>query len=116
LVLRCNGAIEKLDATSTVLGLFEQWDCCLAEQRLFPGDTFVLYTDGITESFDLAGEEYGEQRLITALLRHRDLAPQAAIASVVEEVQNFSSHRQHDDITLIIAKSKAGEPLPLFRY
>jgi len=53
--------------------------------RLFPGDALVLYTDGITESFDLAGEEYVEQRFIAALLRHRDLAPQAAIASVVRK-------------------------------
>jgi serine phosphatase RsbU (regulator of sigma subunit) len=112
---RRDGAIEKLDATCTVLGLFEQWDCSIAESRLFPGDTLVLYTDGITESFNPDGEEFGEQRLIASLLTHRELPPKAAIASIVEEVESFSSHRQHDDITLIVAKCKGGEPLPLFR-
>jgi len=114
LLVRCDGAIEKLDSTSTVLGLFEQWDCSIAERRLFPGDTLVLYTDGITESFNPAGEEFGERRLIGALVRHQDLAPPAAITTIIEEVENFSSHQQHDDITLIVAKCKGGRPLPLF--
>ena len=114
LLLRCDGAIEKLDSTCTVLGLFEQWDCSIAERRLFPGDTLVLYTDGITESFNPAGEEFGERRLIGALVRHQDLAPPAAITTIIEEVENFSSHQQHDDITLIVAKCKGGRPLPLF--
>ncbi|HXB72581.1 MAG TPA: SpoIIE family protein phosphatase [Candidatus Acidoferrales bacterium] len=104
LLLRCDSTIEKLDSTGTVLGLFKEWDCRIAEHRLFPGDTLVLYTDGITESFDDAGEEFGEQRLIAALQRHRELPPQAVIASIVEEVQQFSPHEQHDDITLIVAR------------
>ena len=115
LLLRQDGAIEKLDATCTVLGLFEQWDCGIDERRLYPGDTLALYTDGITESFDSAGEEFGEQRLLASLIRHRDLPPRDAIRSVVEEVETFSSNQQHDDITLIVAKCKGGEPLPLFR-
>ena len=99
--------VERLHSTCTVLGLFEQWDCSIAERRLFPGDTLVLYTDGITESFNPAGEEFGEQRLITALVRHQGLAPPVAITTIVDEVENFSSHQQHDDITLIVAKSGA---------
>jgi serine phosphatase RsbU (regulator of sigma subunit) len=114
LLVRCDGAIEKLDSTCTVLGLFEEWDCSIAESRLFPGDTLVLYTDGITESFNPAGEEFGEQRLIAALVRDQNLAPPLTITTIVEEVENFSSHQQHDDITLIVARCKGGRPLPLF--
>ena len=114
LLLRSDGAVDKLDSTATVLGLFEQWDCSLAERRLFPGDTLVLYTDGITESFNSAGEEFGVQALIASIRKHRDLPPKAAIASIVEDVENFSSHQQHDDVTLMVAKCKGGEPLPLF--
>jgi serine phosphatase RsbU (regulator of sigma subunit) len=114
LLVRCDGAIEKLGSTCTVLGLFEEWDCSIAESRLFPGDTLVLYTDGITESFNPAGEEFGEQRLIAALVGRKDLAPPVTITTIVEEVENFSSHQQHDDITLIVAKCKGGRSLPLF--
>ncbi len=106
LLLRCDSTIERLSSTSTVLGIFKEWDCSITECRLHAGDTLVLYTDGITESFNDAEEEFGEQRLIEALQRHRDLPPQAVIASIVDEIQRFSPHEQHDDITLIVAKCR----------
>jgi serine phosphatase RsbU (regulator of sigma subunit) len=106
LLFRRDGTMEKLDSTGTVVGLFKEWDCSIIERGLFPGDTLVLYTDGITESFNHAGEEFGEQRLIEALQRHRLLAPPALIESVVSEVQTFSAQKQHDDITLIVAKCR----------
>src|SRR5712692_9522577 len=106
LLLRSDNTLERLDSTSTVLGLFKEWDCSIGERRLFSGDTLVLYTDGITESANGAGEEFGEQRLIEALLRHREVSSQAALASIVDEVQRFNPHEQHDDITLILAKHR----------
>jgi len=104
LLLRRDGTIERLDSTCTVLGLFKDWDCSIAELRLFAGDTLVLYTDGITESFNQADEEFGEHRLIEAVRRHRELSPQAVIASIVDEVQQYSSNEQRDDITLIVVR------------
>jgi len=44
------GKVQRLDATSMVVGLFNDWQCEVAEVRLAPGDTLVLYTDGITEA------------------------------------------------------------------
>ena len=104
LLLRRDGTLERLTSTATVLGLFEEWDCVLEEQPLFQGDTLVLYTDGIIESFSDAGEEFGEQRLIEALRRHRGESSQALIASLLDEVRQFDPHDQRDDITLIVAK------------
>jgi serine phosphatase RsbU (regulator of sigma subunit) len=104
LLLRRNNTVERLDATATVLGIFKEWDCEIGECQLHPGDTLALYTDGITETYDSADEQFGEQRLIEALQRHRASSSQAALASIVGEVQHFSPHEQHDDITLIIAK------------
>ena len=66
----------------------------------------MLYTDGVTESFNDAGEEFGEQRLIEALLRHRGLSSQALIASLFDEVRQFNPHEQQDDITLIVANCR----------
>ncbi len=107
LLFRGDGALERLDSTTTVLGLFKEWDCPVAQRRLFPGDTLALYTDGITESFNSAGEEFGEQRLIEALARRPDLRPHDLIASIIDELQQFSSQEQHDDITLIVARCRA---------
>ncbi len=106
LVLRSDNTVERLNATATVLGIFRDWDCEIGECRLHSGDTFALYTDGITESYNSADEQFGEQRLIEALQRHREASSQAVLASIVDEVQRFSPHEQHDDITLIIAKHR----------
>jgi serine phosphatase RsbU (regulator of sigma subunit) len=104
LLLRRDDTLELLESTATVLGVFKKWDCEVGESQLFPGDTLALYTDGVTESFDDAREQFGEERLIEALRRHRARSPEDLLTSVVDEVRHFSPHEQHDDITLIIAK------------
>jgi len=106
LVLRADGAVDRLDSTSTVLGIFKDWDCSMRECQLFPGDTLVLYTDGITESFNNTEGEFGEQRLVHALQRYQELSPEALVPSIVNDVQEFSHQEQQDDITLIVAKCK----------
>jgi serine phosphatase RsbU (regulator of sigma subunit) len=106
LLLRDDGSVTRLDATATVLGIFKKWECELGECQIAPGDILALYTDGITESFNHDGEEFGEPRLLDSLRRHRTLSSQAALASMVDEVLHFSLREQHDDITLILAKCR----------
>jgi serine phosphatase RsbU (regulator of sigma subunit)/predicted enzyme related to lactoylglutathione lyase len=109
LIIRSGGAIDRLQPTCTVLGLFEDWQCTLAESHLGEGDLLALYTDGVTESPNAAGEEFGEQRLVDAILHHWHLPARQLAAAVVDQVVSFSAHEQFDDITLIIAKRKTGE-------
>src|SRR5438045_3081842 len=111
LLLRGDNTLERLDSTATVLGIFKEWDCSIGECQLHPGDTLALYTDGITESYNCAEEEFGESRLIEALRRHRELPSPALLGSIVADVQRFSPHEQHDDITLIIAKCRCNQDL-----
>ena len=106
LLLRSDNNLERLDSTCTVLGLFDEWDCSIEGRDLFSGYTLALYTDGITESFNAAGEEFGEQRLIEALRQHRELSSHALLASIVDDVRRFSRREQNDDITLIVAKCR----------
>lgn len=106
LLLRHDKTLERLHSTSTVLGLFEEWDCSMEERQLFPGDTLVLHTDGITESLNEAGEEFGEQRLTEALRQHCELSSEALLVSVVDEVRRFSPNEQQDDITIIVANCR----------
>jgi serine phosphatase RsbU (regulator of sigma subunit)/catechol 2,3-dioxygenase-like lactoylglutathione lyase family enzyme len=106
LLLRSNNTMERLDSTATVLGVFPDWDCGIEECRVNAGDTLALYTDGITEAFDHAGEEFGEERLSEALRRHRGLCSQELLSAIVGEVRRFSPHEQNDDITLIVAKGR----------
>jgi len=106
LLLRSDGTLERLDSTGTVLGLFREWNPSMAECELLEGDTLALYSDGVTECFYDAGDEFGEQRLVEALQQHRELPSRELLASVIDELRRFSSQEQHDDITLVIAKGK----------
>jgi serine phosphatase RsbU (regulator of sigma subunit)/catechol 2,3-dioxygenase-like lactoylglutathione lyase family enzyme len=106
LLLAADGNLQRLDSTCTVLGLFREWECSMMETHFECGDTLALYTDGVTESLNGAGDEFGEDRLIELLRRNRSLPAQEIAQSVVEEVQRFSAKKQYDDITLIIAKGK----------
>jgi serine phosphatase RsbU (regulator of sigma subunit)/catechol 2,3-dioxygenase-like lactoylglutathione lyase family enzyme len=106
LLLRHDNTLEQLDSTSTVLGLFEEWDCAIKERQVFPGDILALYSDGISEAANGTGEEFGTQRLGEALKRHRDLECQALLAAVVDEVRGFGANEQQDDITLVVARCR----------
>jgi serine phosphatase RsbU (regulator of sigma subunit) len=103
-LLHGDGTCERLSSTATVLGLFKKWDCGIEERAIGCGDMLVLYTDGVTEWFNDAGEEFGEDRLVEALRRHQQEPLQTLIHSVIAEVREFSAEEQHDDITLIAAK------------
>ncbi|MGC1490640.1 MAG: PP2C family protein-serine/threonine phosphatase, partial [Candidatus Acidiferrum sp.] len=105
LILRSDDSIDRLDPTATVLGIFKKWECETGERTIRPGDTLALYTDGITEAFDEDRDEFGEARLIASLRRHRSQPCQSLLENVVADVRQFSSREQHDDITLIVAKS-----------
>lgn len=105
-ILRRDGSFERLEATGTVLGVFKKWDCKIGESTICAGDTLALYTDGITESFNKQGEEFGEERLMECLRRNRELCSESLVSAIVDEVRVFSNaSEQQDDITLIIAKS-----------
>ncbi len=101
------GKVQRLDATSMVVGLFNDWQCEVAEVRLAPGDTLVLYTDGITEARSAEGEEFGESRLVDTLRSYCHLPVGPLLQAVVGAVQQFSAGEQQDDITMVIARSLA---------
>jgi phosphoserine phosphatase RsbU/P len=104
LLVRNGDLIERLESTSTVLGLFREWDAAMGECRLSAGDILALYTDGATESFNAAGEEFGESGLLSAIVRRQRLSATEMARAILEEIQQFGAQEQHDDITLIVAK------------
>jgi serine phosphatase RsbU (regulator of sigma subunit)/predicted enzyme related to lactoylglutathione lyase len=106
ILLRCDGQVEQLDSTGTLLGLFQEWDCSMRECEMFSGDVLALYTDGVTETYSDAGEEFGESGLVEALREHRELPCGALVNAIADGVRAFGSEEQHDDITLIVAKFK----------
>lgn len=106
LLLRRDNTLERLNSNATVLGMFSEWDCVTEERTLSAGDTLAIYTDGVTEAFNEAEEDFGEDRLIDSLRRHRHLSPQDTVSAMVDEVRRFSNQEQSDDITLTIARCR----------
>jgi len=102
-------SVERLEPTSTVLGLFDDWQCHVAEVQLAPGDILVLYTDGVTEAAGAAGEEFGEPRLIDILRSDYTMPVQSLLETIEAAVQQFSGGEQADDITVVVARCDAGE-------
>lgn len=104
LLLRRTGAVERLHATATVLGLFEKWDCSLAETHLDRGDVLSMFTDGITETFGAQGKEFGEDRLLGAIQQCRELDSGTILRTIEVALEEFRSGDQlQDDSSLIIA-------------
>jgi phosphoserine phosphatase RsbU/P len=102
LLARANGEVEALRSSGTVLGVFPDADYSGAEVPLHSGDRLLLYTDGITEVCNDADEEFGEERLSAALVRHRHLDAAALHAQLMGEVTRFAPRGFQDDATLLV--------------
>ena len=105
LVLRKDGAIEKLAATATVLGLFSEWECFVSRVEFQTGDVLSIYTDGITDTIGPNGQEFGEAGLLEALHKNRDLEASCILRNVEGAAQQFRLGEQEDDLTLVIARA-----------
>jgi sigma-B regulation protein RsbU (phosphoserine phosphatase) len=103
MLVHAGGAIDFLSPGGTVLGVFPESAYELGDFPLAPGDRLVLYTDGITEARDGAGEELGEQGLSDIALRHRALPAEQMLAEMLREIEAFNRGVYEDDATLIVA-------------
>lgn len=104
LLVRADGTVQRLASTTTVLGLFLDWESPIEEIELHPGDLLVICTDGVTEAPNKNLEEYGEERLVQAIKQTRNSPVNEILSTIQASVQGFSGVKQADDITLIVAR------------
>ena len=102
-VLRHAGVAEPLARTGGLgLCLLPDFDYQSKDMALYPGDSLVLYTDGVTEAVDHQREQFSEERLAACLGRLAGSAPEALIRDVLHRVETFADGTpQPDDITLL---------------
>ncbi len=116
-LLGANRQITWLEAEAPPLGLFPGTTYQVRHEQLEPGDTLILYTDGITEATDQAGREFGRRKLVQAALaapRHSPVAIQESIIRAVathvrignrgEDSSPPTQDHYQDDRTLVVLR------------
>jgi sigma-B regulation protein RsbU (phosphoserine phosphatase) len=101
-VMHSDGTHERLREGGTVLGVFDTQSYDLGLAQLCAGDRVLLFTDGITEARNSAGEEFGETRLLKLLNDHRASSADQLQAKILQVVAEFSGHHWQDDATLLV--------------
>jgi serine phosphatase RsbU (regulator of sigma subunit) len=99
-VRRANGDVEELRATGMPLGLMPEWRYEEGNAMLAPGNTLLLYTDGLVEAHDSEREMFGQQRMRALVSQHGGAT---LIEALLGALGNFTGTgwEQEDDVTLV---------------
>jgi phosphoserine phosphatase RsbU/P len=101
-----DAAPMRLDEGGTVVGLMPDGSWVQAQVRLESGDLLVAFTDGISEAMSASEEEWGVNRLVTAVRSTCPAPPQVILDRVMACADAFvAGAPQHDDMTLIVMKT-----------
>jgi sigma-B regulation protein RsbU (phosphoserine phosphatase) len=105
LLVRAGGETETLVDGGTVLGLFDSVPYAEGETELRPGDVLVVYSDGVTEAWDDAGEEFGEAGVAKVAMAQRGATAEEIHGRLLQAVQTYTDGaKSTDDSTLIVLK------------
>jgi sigma-B regulation protein RsbU (phosphoserine phosphatase) len=105
LLIGRDGITELYTAGSFPVGLIPEAQHAIAHAKLEPGDTLVLFSDGVTEAADVSDEFFGVPRLIETLATHYESPLDEAKAAVITAVEQFSAGaEQADDLTLLLVR------------
>jgi serine phosphatase RsbU (regulator of sigma subunit) len=102
---RQSRAIERLERGGVPLGVMPDVPYETGSVQLAPGDTLIIFTDGVVEAWDEKGEDFGELRLLQIAAQTEDFSAAQVRDSVMSGVADFTGDaRQHDDITCLILR------------
>jgi len=104
---RANGTTERLESGSLPLGIRKESAFRSSTIELQSGDTLVLFTDGVVEAFNSAGEEYSDSRWLNVIRNLPPLSAQQTLQFLMKQVEDFvGATRQSDDITCLVLRCK----------
>jgi sigma-B regulation protein RsbU (phosphoserine phosphatase) len=105
LLVRRNGEVETLTEGGMVLGLFDSIPYEEGVAELRAGDTLLIFSDGVTETFNAKDDEFGERRLGEVAVRGRGLDAAGLQTEILRELEAFAAGtKATDDRTLIVLK------------
>lgn len=95
LIRRASGAIEEIPTRGSVLARFAAFDASDVTVSLAPGDSLLIYTDGVTEALSASGEMWGEARLRETFASDRN------VETLARAVTTWSAGTLTDDVTIV---------------
>ena len=101
------GEEQWLHPTGPAIGLTEGRLTRVEAVELRPGDNLLLYTDGVTEATNAAGEFFGEDRLAAAMQQNAAASAEGLVQAVVKDLADFTQRSEtSDDTTLVLLKAR----------
>ncbi len=102
---RKSGVIERPEVGGIPIGVLPESAYQVGKTRLEPGDWLIIFTDGVVEAVNAAGEEYDEPRLVRIIDRGAGSTPAELLRSLLGDLDQFVGNApQHDDITCLLLK------------
>jgi len=99
------GGLQRIESGGMPVGMFEMAPYSGDQLRLQPGDTMVLYSDGVTEAHNVEGEEFGEARLVQVMERYSRGSADIILEQIINAVKEFAhGAEQYDDVTALVVK------------
>ena len=108
-LLRADGTVSLVGRHGSAVGLVQNYAVHQTRHHLYPGDTLVFYTDGVTEHHH-QGVYFGHQRLMDALVRQAGQPADRVVNALRRAVHDFASHTHRDDIAIVAVEAMADLP------
>ena len=97
--------LRRIEAGGMPVGMFEMAPYSADTVDMKPGDTMVLYSDGVTEAHNVAGEEFGEERMVDVMKQYHQDSAAVVLDKLIEAVKTFArGAEQYDDVTALVVK------------
>jgi hypothetical protein len=106
LLLRADGGVVRLDGGGPVLGVFDGRAFTETEVALGAGDRVILYTDGVSESWNAAGVEFGDARIVGAVAGRDWAGAEETQHRILDALDVFTGGTYHDDVTTVVLAVK----------
>jgi sigma-B regulation protein RsbU (phosphoserine phosphatase) len=109
--------IDRLTAGGPVLGVLDGVSYSVEQIPAAPGDVLVLFSDGVVEATNDAGEFFGEDRLVAVVQQSVEAPPRAIVDAILSAVRTFTGGRPaEDDQTLLIVRLPPPDGAHLTRH
>jgi sigma-B regulation protein RsbU (phosphoserine phosphatase) len=96
--------LQKIESNGLLFGVLKETEYPVRELQLRSGDRFLLYTDGLVEAENAAGEAFGDRQLQEMIAANASLPATELSAQILEKLGQWQSQSgtQQDDVTLIV--------------